>query len=150
MAKKKRGRRIAFLLLVVFMVMQLFRIDKTNPPVEEGYDFLEVTKAPQDVAHILKTSCYDCHSNTTRYPYYADIAPASWWIKHHIDEGREHLNFSEWKSYEKDKRKHKLEECIEEIQDGEMPLKPYLWMHSNAKMVEADKNKLIEWFEKKS
>jgi hypothetical protein len=139
-------KKIAIGFIVLLLVIQVFRIDKTNPPVDVKNDFISTTNAPLAVGQILKTSCYDCHSNETRYPWYTNVAPLSWWVKDHINEGREELNFSEWKNYNAKKADHKLEECIEQIEEGEMPMYSYTLLHSEAKLSEAQKKLLIDWF----
>src|SRR6218665_2695091 len=96
--KKSRLTRKTILtgILLLLIVFQFFRIDKTNPPVDPAQDFIMLSHPPADLAVILKESCYDCHGNTTTYPWYTNIAPVSWWIKHHINDARKHLNFSTW------------------------------------------------------
>ena len=71
---------------------------------------------------LLESACYDCHSYKTKYQWYSNIAPVSWWLGHNVEEGREHLNFSTWGNYPTEKAEHKLEECAEEVDEGEMPL----------------------------
>ena len=94
---------------------------------------------------MLKTSCYDCHSNESIYPWYTNIAPVSWWIKKHINEGRDELNFSEWGNYSARRKDHKLDEIIELVEEGEMPLKSYLITHGDAKISTEQRAKIIEW-----
>ena len=110
-------------------------------------DFLAVVDAPEDVATIIRSACYDCHSYQTKYPWYSKIAPVSWWVGHHIEEGREHLNFSNWTDYTADQQHHKLEECAEEVEEGEMPLDSYTWAHSEAELTPEQVEKLEHWFE---
>lgn len=131
------------MLLIVF---QLFRIDKTNPPLDKSKDILTITNAAPKIASILKISCYDCHSNEVTYPWYTNVAPVSWWIKKHINEGRRHLNFSEWGNYTSKKADHKLEECIENVQEGEMPMSSYTLIHKDAEISKEQKNALLKWF----
>ena len=94
----------------------------------------------------MKTACYDCHSNQPTFPWYTNIAPLSWWIKHHIDEGSHHLNFSEWGTFELKRKNHKLDECVEMLEKNEMPMSSYTWMHQEAKITDAQRLLLIEWF----
>ena len=146
MKKYFTKKKIALALIIVLVVMQAFRIDKTTKPVDVNTDFISVTGANAEVAQILKTSCYDCHSDQPTYPWYTNIAPVSWWIKHHINEGSGHLNFSIWETY-KDKRKHhKLEECIEMVEEAEMPLNSYTWMHKEAKLTDVQRETLVAYF----
>jgi hypothetical protein len=96
---------------------------------------------------MLKNACNDCHSYDTNYPWYSKVAPVSWWIQDHIKEGRSHLNFSIWGSYKPKKAAHKMEECAEEVGEGKMPMNNYTWMHSEAKLSDAQLSELITWFE---
>lgn len=141
MNKKKIGLAV----VLVLIIMQFFTIDKTNKIADPSKDLIAITKPNQEVAEILKTSCYDCHSNQTRYPWYANIAPVSWWLKSHVDEASEHLNFSNWGNYSLKKQDHKLEELYEEVEEGEMPLPSYTWLHNEANLSEEQKEKLITW-----
>lgn len=146
MRKYFTKKNIGVALIVVLVVIQFFRIDKTTEPINTAKDFIFVTNANPEVANILKVACYDCHSNQPVYPWYTNIAPFSWWVKHHIDEGSHHLNFSLWGEY-KDKRKHhKLEECIELVEEGEMPMSSYTWMHKEAKLTDDQKLQLVAYF----
>jgi hypothetical protein len=94
---------------------------------------------------ILSRSCADCHSNRTNYPWYSKIAPASWLLADHIDEGRKELNISVWNTYETRKKIRKLDSICEEVQDGEMPLPSYLWIHWDAAMKPGDAATLCNW-----
>jgi len=136
--------------LVIIVLIQFIQIDTKNPEVKIEEDYFNLTKAPKEIADILKASCYDCHSNESKYPYYSKIAPISWLVKNHINEGREHLNFSEWGTYSDEKKISKQEECIKEIEDNEMPLKSYTLMHSDANLTSVSKAKLVEWFKLQS
>ena len=140
-------KKILIGLLVVFVIIQFFRIDKTNPKVDATKDFINVNQTPDNIAGILKTSCYDCHSYESKYPWYTNIAPVSWFVKHHINEGREHLNFSEWGNYSAKDQAHASEECAEEVEEGEMPLTSYTLIHGDAKLSKEDKALLESYFE---
>lgn len=135
------------LLLIVsgLVVSQFFSPDYNKNEVIDGNDLFSVEIGSPAVTEIFQTACYDCHSNNTNYPTYAKVSPVSFWIQGHIDHGKEHLNFSEWSTYSPGKRTHKLEECIEEIEENHMPLKSYTWMHSKAKLSDDQKNLVIEW-----
>lgn len=146
MKKKSKLKKFLIILAFLLLLIQLFRIDKTNLPVEPSKDFVIASNAPSEIRSILKTSCYDCHSNEVVYPWYTNIAPFSWWMKHHVNEGREELNFSEWGTYSSKRMDHKLKECIEEINENEMPISTYVWMHNEATLNPDQKEKLIQWF----
>lgn len=139
-------KKILIGVVIVLVGIQFITIDKTNPPVDASKDFMTITDPPAEVEKLIRTSCYDCHSNESTYPWYSNVAPVSWWVKDHINEAREELNFSEWGTYEWKRTDHKLEECAEEVDEGEMPLKSYLIAHSEARLSDEDRAKLVDWF----
>lgn len=141
-------KKVLIVLLVAFIIIQFFPIDKTNPPVNPGMDFLKIKKTPPEVAKIINTSCYDCHSNETKYPWYSSIAPSSWFLKKHINEGRKKLNFSTFAMYEPERQAHKLQECIEMVKKEEMPLESYILGHQDAKLTSEQRGELIKYFKK--
>lgn len=146
MLKKITFKKILLFLGAVLVIAQFFRIDKKNPPLQAEHEITAAMKVPAEIATILKTSCYDCHSNEVNYPWYTNVAPLSWWIKHHINEGREELNFSEWGTYKSRRKDKKLKECAEMIEAGEMPLSSYTLIHTETKLNSAQKAQLIAWF----
>ena len=139
-------KRILLGLLILLVIAQFIRPDQTNPPVEEAQDFIFVNNPPSEIATTLKAACYDCHSHETKYPWYSQVSPISWWIDHHIEEGREHLNFSIWTTYSPKRKAHKMEECYEEVEDGDMPLIGYDLMHAEAKLSDDQKKALVDYF----
>lgn len=139
-------KKIFYLLVIVFIILQFFQIDKTNTPVDENQDFIKMQNPSPEIAEQIKASCYDCHSNESKYPWYTNIQPVGWWVKNHIDEGKEHLNFSEFGTYSAKRQSHKMEECYELIEEGEMPLKSYTIAHKNAVLDDATKKQLITYF----
>jgi hypothetical protein len=136
---KKRLLRVLVALLVVFGLLQLYPVQRSNPPVTAGLE------APADVDAILRRACYDCHSNETRWPWYAYVAPVSWLVVHDVDEGRRELNFSIWGQYDEAKRISKASSAVEEIEEGHMPLPKYVRMHSEAAVSKAELERLEEW-----
>lgn len=146
MKKHLNFKKISLSLVILFLLIQSIRIDKTTQPVDDKKDFISLVVPNQEVASILKTSCYDCHSNQPIYPWYSNIAPVSWWIKNHINEGSHHLNFSVWGDYSDKRKHHKLEECIEMIEEDEVPMSSYNLMHKNAALSDAQKVQLVEFF----
>lgn len=139
-------KKIIIVVIALFVIIQFFTIDKTNPAIDEQKDFINITKPPTEVASMIKNACYDCHSNETKYPWYSNVAPVSWVLKNHITEGRRHVNFSLWADYENKKQSKKLDHIIEMINEGEMPMKPYALMHSEADLSDAQKKELVDWF----
>ncbi|MCA6075324.1 heme-binding domain-containing protein [Fulvivirga sedimenti] len=138
-------RKILLVLLVALIVIQFIPIDTDVPEVEASKDFIAMTNPPQEVSIILKQACYDCHSYETVYPWYSNIAPVKFWLKDHINDGRKHLNFSEWGNYETKRQNHKLEELMEEVGEGEMPLDSYTWTHEEARLTQDQVNSLVSW-----
>lgn len=138
-------KKVLIVIVLVLIGIQFITIDKNNPPVEMEKDFLNITSPPSDLGNIIKSACYDCHSNHTKYPWYSDVAPASWLIREHINNGRNHLNFSIWPDYKEAKRAHKIDECIDMIRSGEMPMKGYVMLHEEAEISHENKMQLIAW-----
>ena len=144
---KKGVLKIVLVIFVLILIIaQFIRPDLNQGDMDVNKDFLVTEAASPAVAILMKNACYDCHSNSTSYPWYSKISPLSFWIQGHVDHGKENLNFSEWTTYSIKKKKHKLEECVEEVEDGKMPLKSYTWMHGNAKLNQEDMDLLVEWF----
>lgn len=140
-------KKILLALIAFMIIAQFFRIDKTNPPVIAANDILVSTAAPENIKNMMKAACYDCHSSETKYPWYMDIAPISWWTKRHVNNGRSSLNFSEWVTFSAKKKKHKLEESALKVRKKWMPISSYLLMHPEAKMTEEEREELASWFE---
>lgn len=139
-------KKIGLALLVVFILIQFIRIDKSVPEYSEEDDFFQHHVARQDVQILIESTCYDCHSFKTNYPIYSEIAPISWLLADDIEEAREHLNFSNWGKYTEEKALHKLEECFEKVEEGEMPLWSYKLTHLDAHLTDQEKNTLVLWF----
>ena len=131
--------------MLVFIGMQFYRPAKNEDTSNHLEAFLQETQPPSEVEHLLKTSCYDCHSNQTVYPWYNQVAPVSYWLADHVKDGKGHLNFSAWSSYDTKKKDHKLEEVIETVKEGEMPLKEYTWTHSQARLTQEQREAITTW-----
>jgi hypothetical protein len=138
-------KKILFILLGLVLAIQLVRPDTSTPAVDPSQDFMQVLQPPTEVATILKTACYDCHSYETRYPWYNQIVPVSWWLANHVREGREHLNFNTFAAISTGDQAEVLEEAVEEIQKGKMPLDSYTWTHADARLSAEQKNVLVAW-----
>jgi len=136
----KRSRMVG-IAAGVLVAMQLVPLSRTNPPVEGAL------AAPPEVQAILDRSCMDCHSHATRWPWYAWAAPVSWLVVYDVHHGRDHVNFSRWSSYSAKQQRHKLDEMVEMVEDGEMPLTPYLWLHREAELSQADRELLVSFAE---
>ncbi|MGY3053106.1 hypothetical protein ACVWYG_001303 [Pedobacter sp. UYEF25] len=132
------------LLIVVIAIQFIQPAPNKNGQVLET-DITKVVGIPKNVQGILKTSCYNCHSNNTEYPWYSKIQPGGWWLASHIKKGKEELNFSEFGSYSKRRQQSKLKSIINSIDDGTMPLPSYTLIHKNAILSNGDKMNLKKW-----
>jgi hypothetical protein len=140
-------RKILISIFIILAVIQFKRIDKSNPETDVSADFVaSLVNAEPEISKLIRNACYDCHSNETTYPWYTDVAPISWWIKGHVDHGREELNFSRWNTYNQERKSHKMEECAEKVEEKDMPLKSYTWLHPPAKLTDAERDKLVQFF----
>lgn len=140
-------KKIVLWTVVGLVAIQLIPIDRTNPPVKKEQNFVDVFNTPPKIAIMLKNACYDCHSNETVYPNYAYVAPVSWSVKHHVNEGREHLNFSTWTTFNPYLKKGMLEHSVEQIKNRMMPLPGYIPYHDKANLSEADRKLLADYFQ---
>jgi len=147
MKKQKIIRLVLLLLGLAIVVIQFIPVDRSVPDADPNNDFLVVVKAPESIQTLMTDACYDCHSYQSKYPWYAYVAPVSMWIQEHIKDGRKHLNFSEWANYDDERREHKLEELVEEVGEGHMPLNSYLKVHPEARMSDVQRKELVGWFE---
>ena len=153
--RKNRGlvRTLGWVLLVAFVAIQFFQPHKNNQSMDATHDIATVVPVPDSVHQLLKAACYDCHSNHTNYPWYSNIQPLGWWLKDHIEEGKGHLNFQEFALVKgnarfptpADRQIHKLEEVIETVKDGEMPLKSYTFIHGEARLSQQQLQSITAW-----
>lgn len=135
-------KRILLALAVLLVVAQVIRPARTNPPLDPAKEL----RAPEPVASILVRSCNDCHSNRTIWPWYSQVAPASWLLARDVREARRHLNFSEWTTQTPRREAHKYEEICEMVfESKEMPLWFYVPLHPSAKLSDADRKTLCDW-----
>ena len=138
-------KKLFWLVLIVFVVVQFFRPEKNISLDAEAHHISQKFSVPEDVRQILSTSCYDCHSNNTRYPWYYSVQPVAWWLRNHVTEAKQHLNFDEFASYRLRKQYHEFEEIIEMIDENEMPLPSYTLIHRNAALSQEQKERIIAW-----
>jgi len=136
-----RTKIILIVIVGFFIILQLIPLNQTNPPV------IQDASAPSDIKLILKTSCYDCHSNETEWPWYSRIAPGSFLITRDVVEGRKHLNFSEFSDMDDFDSTDIAEEIIEVLDEGKMPIVPYLLLHPGASLSDSQTQSLQEWAE---
>ena len=138
-------KKILLGLLVVLLAIQLFRPEQNKSDAAEINDIAAIYPVPSQTGKLLRTACYDCHSNHTNYPWYAKIQPVAWWLNDHIVEGKRELNFSEFGTYSLKKQAHKLDEVAELVANGEMPLSSYTIIHGDAKLTDHQKQELTAW-----
>lgn len=139
---------IKWVLIVVaclLVLAQFKRPAKTNPPIDSSQALESHIQLDPRVAAILDRSCNDCHSNKTRWPWYANVAPMSWFVIDHVDEGRSHLNFSEWGTYSREEQKTHFGQFCELVKEGWMPLSSYTPLHPDARLSDEDKRTICEW-----
>ncbi len=142
---KKILKRTFQVLLLAFIVIQFFRPAINKAAGISKNDISTRYAVPDDVQAVLKTSCYDCHSNNTVYPWYAEVQPVAWWLNDHIKDGKGDLNFSEFATYRIGRQYRKLEEINDLVKKGEMPLDSYLWIHKDAVLNDAQRLTLANW-----
>ncbi|POY37718.1 cytochrome C [Flavobacterium alvei] len=142
-------KKILFIGLIIFLLMQLYQPAR-NIGFEQDItaDFTKVYNVPKKVEIILRTSCYDCHSNNTNYPWYSYIQPARFLMESHIAAGKENLNFNEWGNYSSRKQNNKLDRIAKQIQSNEMPLASYTLIHKNATLSATQKKEVLDWINK--
>ena len=145
---KKKLQWIGIVTGTVFILIQFVQPERTNPPSDQSLGIAEHALFVPPVSNVIKTSCFDCHSNETRWPWYSYVAPVSWLVADDVASGRSHLNFSDWGKYPKSKRVMKLGQIYEQVSRGEMPLPKYLVMHPDARLGAADKDSILSWIER--
>lgn len=138
-------KKILWLLLAALLIIQFFRPEKNISADAPRAGIAQKFVVPEDVNQILKTSCYDCHSNNTIYPWYFSVQPVAWWLSGDIEEGKHHLNFDEYASYNLRRQYKKFEAIGEHIKEDEMPLSTYTFIHRSAILSSEQKEKLIQW-----
>ncbi|UJH91889.1 heme-binding domain-containing protein [Antarcticibacterium sp. 1MA-6-2] len=138
---------IGLILLVVFVGIQFIPTNRNTSDYIPQSDFTEVFEVPENINTILQTSCYDCHSNNTNYPWYNKIQPLTWYLNDHIEKGKEELNFSEFGEYSSRRQSSKLRSISSQVEDGEMPLSSYTLVHWDAKLSAKEKEVFIAWMD---
>lgn len=137
------------ILLGIVIVLGLIQFihPERNLSNDQTYDISTKYVVTSEVREILKVACNDCHSNKTEYPWYANVQPVASWLAHHVEEGKDELNFSTFTKLPIAVQNHKLKETIEQVEEGEMPLPSYtyLGLHKEAKLSDAQKKVLIDW-----
>lgn len=141
---KKIIKRILLILLVALIAIQFVRPAK-NVSTDQSRNIKTLYAVPENVHTILTKACNDCHTNNTIYPWYAAVQPVLWWLDDHVKEGKSHLNFDEYTTYNLRRQYHKMEEVIEMVKEKEMPLDSYTWVHRDAKLTDEERITLTSW-----
>lgn len=142
---KKVLKTTGWLLLIALIGIQFFHPAKNIHAGAQPNTLAKIHPVPDDVKMILKKACDDCHTNNTVYPWYTKIQPVHWWLHDHIVEGKEHFNLDELAARPAWLRYHKMEEVVEQVKDGKMPIDSYTWIHKDAVLTEEEKAKLTGW-----
>ncbi len=132
-------------MLGLFVLSQFFRPKKNEGSTTTFNSFLKDTKPPKDVQNIFIETCFDCHSDVTRYPWYSNITPVNYWLEDHIADGKKHFNISQWDDYSTKKKDHKFKELIEMVENKEMPLESYTYIHREARLSDEQIKSVVAW-----
>lgn len=137
-------KKILWVLLIALVVIQFIR-PEANASTDTSGNIKNLYAVPDNVDAILVKACNDCHTNNTVYPWYSKVQPVAWWLDDHVKEGKSHLNFDAYTSYNLRRQYHKMEEVIEQVKEKEMPLNSYTWVHRDAKLTDDERVVLTNW-----
>ena len=135
-------------IIAIVVIIQLIPSGRPEVIKENKFDLIRNNQLPDSVAQLLRAACYDCHSNETKYPWYAYIAPVSWLVASDTKVGRGEMNFSDWENLSKMDKAKLLGDIAEEVEDGVMPMPIYILMHPEAKLKLSDREMIINWTDK--
>ncbi|PHS65853.1 MAG: cytochrome C [Flavobacterium sp.] len=138
-------KKIIIILIAIVVLIQFYPMEKPTVTIDNPNDLLVTSKVPENISKLLKNACYDCHSNESIFPWYSNVAPVKWMLYDHISEAREELNFSNWNSLETDDKADILDDISSMVLEGEMPIKGYTILHSEANLSEADRELIATW-----
>lgn len=144
----KRYKKIFLALLIVLIAIQFIRPARNENGQVLPSDITHVYAIPENLKTILRNSCYDCHSNSTYYPWYVNIQPIAWMMARHIRHGKKDLNFGEFGDYSKRRQTSKLKGIADQVENNDMPLSSYKLMHRNARLSQAEKKLIVDWMRK--
>jgi len=142
---KKILRYTALFLLAALVIIQLFHPKKNRSEGPQPNYIGSSFHIPDDVTSIMAKACNDCHSNNTRYPWYAGFQPVHWWLNKHIKNGKKQINYDEYNNRPLRYQYHKMEETIEMVKEGKMPLNSYTWTHKDARLTDEERSKITGW-----
>lgn len=141
-------KKVALILIAALAAIQLIRPEKNLSATVPKTDFLALHPPPAEVKHLLQVGCYDCHSDHTRYPWYAEVQPLGWWLAQHVRDGKRELNLSSFGELSRKRQAAKIEEMVDVIARRDMPLKSYTLTHRDAAYSEAQIKQINDWLEK--
>lgn len=142
---KKVFKVILIIIIIAFVIIQFIRPEKNSGTEITENNISAKYQIPADVQQILNVSCYDCHSNTTHYPWYSKIQPVAWVLNDHIVEGKKELNFSTFTNYDVRRQYKKFKEISKEVKEGDMPMTSYTLLHRDAVLTAGQKLAIQEW-----
>jgi Haem-binding domain len=145
MKKLLRFRVLAPAGVLVLAVLQLFRPARNLGVAEGPQEVARQYAVPADVHRLLVAACYDCHSDHTVYPWYANVQPVGWWLADHVNSGKRHLDFSAFGAYGPHQAARRLDEVADQVDENKMPLRSYTWMHPAARLTDAQRTKIVDW-----
>jgi Haem-binding domain len=140
-----RRNKVLLALVGIVLGIQLIRPAKTNPSIDPQRELAAHAQMPPQVADALQRGCNDCHSYRTTWPWYSNVAPFSWVITDDVNQGRRHVNFSDWAQYDPKRADRKLDQICEEVKDGGMPLTSYKWVHPGARLTGHERAEICRW-----
>jgi Haem-binding domain len=138
-------RRILLIIVIVLIAIQLYRPAKTNPPENAALTLKSQAQVPPELDATFTRSCQDCHTYRTVWPWYSNVAPVSWFVISDVNDGRRHLNLSDWGKYKPEQMQRQLTKMCEEVKQGEMPLKQYTWIHKVAGLDGPQRQQICDW-----
>lgn len=138
-------KKIIIVLIAIVVLIQFYPMEKPTVTTDNPNDLITTLNVPENISTLLKNACYDCHSNESTFPWYSNVAPVKWMLYDHISEAREELNFSNWNTLEKDDKADLLDDISSMVSEGEMPLKGYTILHSEANLSEAERELIATW-----
>jgi hypothetical protein len=136
---------LAYTLVLGAAGIQFVRPARTNPPTDPARTLFARTSVTAPAAEVLERACRDCHSNDTRWPWYSNVAPVSWFVIDHVNHGRSHFNYSDWAQYDRTDAQRLIRNSCDFARKGSMPLPSYLWMHGHARLDAQDIEALCNW-----
>lgn len=139
---------IAIIALIALIGIQFIPTTRNQSDILPATDFIATYNPPKEVERIFRTSCYDCHSNNTEYPWYNKIQPVAMYLEEHIEHGKEEFNFNEFGDYSERRKKSKLKSLLKEVEQGKMPLESYTLIHRDSKISESEEKLVLDWVNK--